>query len=104
MVKKINEDAFQQVIDSPVALIDFSATWCGPCKMMAPVLETVSEEFDGKIAFFNIDVDDNPALAGRFGIQSIPSLVLLKNGKPADMAIGFKPKEQISAWLTSNLA
>lgn len=103
MVKKINESEFAQVKDSKVALIDFSATWCGPCKMLSPVLEGVSEDFAGQVDFYNIDVDDNPEIAGEYDIQSIPALVILKNGVKADMSVGFKPKDAIEAWIRSNL-
>ena len=103
MVKKINESEFAQVKESKVALIDFSATWCGPCKMLSPVLEGVSEDFAGQVDFYNIDVDDNPEIAGEYDIQSIPALIIRKNGVKADMAVGFKPKDAIEAWIRSNL-
>ena len=66
MVKKISQNEFNEVTASEVAVIDFSATWCGPCKMLAPVLEEVSEEYAGKVNFFNVDVDENPDLAMLF--------------------------------------
>ncbi|MBR1743145.1 MAG: thioredoxin, partial [Lachnospiraceae bacterium] len=67
MVKKISQDEFEQT-QSGVAVVDFSAVWCGPCKMVAPVLEELSEELDGKINFFNVDVDENQDLAEKYGI------------------------------------
>ena len=104
MVKKINEAQFEsEAKNSPVAVVDFSATWCGPCRMLAPVLEAVSEEFAGEVDFYNVDVDDCPGLAGEYRVQSVPCLVLMKNGDYADQSIGFKPQPMLSAWIKANL-
>lgn len=103
MVKKISENEFQQVTDAQVAVIDFSAVWCGPCKMLAPVLETVSEELGDKAAFYNVDVDENPGLAAKYGITNIPALVVLKNGEKVDQQVGFQPKENISQFIQAQL-
>ena len=103
MVKKISQNEFSEVTASEVAVIDFSATWCGPCKMLAPVLEEVSEEYAGKINFFNIDVDENPDLAREYKIMNIPALLVLKKGEKADMQIGFAPKENIVEFLEKQL-
>ena len=103
MVKKISENEFSEVLGSKAALVDFSATWCGPCKMLAPVLEGISEAYGDKVAFYNIDVDDNPSLAAEYGIQSIPALGFFKDGKKVDMSVGFRPKEALTAWIDSNL-
>ena len=84
MVKKISQNEFNEVTASEVAVIDFSATWCGPCKMLAPVLEEVSEEYAGKVNFFNVDVDENPDLAMQYKIMNIPALVVLKKGEKVD--------------------
>ena len=100
MVKKISQNEFNEVIASEVAVIDFSATWCGPCKMLAPVLEEVSEEYAGKVNFFNVDVDKNPDLAMEYRIQSIPALVLFKDGKEADRSIGVIPKDKIEEFIS----
>ena len=75
MITKINEEVFKtQVVNDPVAVVDFSATWCGPCRMLAPVLEDLSEQLEGRAKFYNVDVDDDSALAAGFGI---PGVVLL---------------------------
>lgn len=103
MVKKISEKEFAEVKEQGVALIDFSATWCGPCKMLAPVLEEVSEELGDKVAFYNVDVDENPELAEAFDITNIPALALLKNGEKVDMQVGFAPKDNIIAFINSQL-
>ena len=104
MVTKINEQEFKsKVVNEAVAVVDFSATWCGPCRMLAPVLEELSEEFEGKVNFYNVDVDDDTPLAAAFGISSVPTVLLLKNGKVADQSIGFRPASSMKAWIEGNL-
>ena len=104
MVKKINEEQFNsEAKKSAVAVVDFSATWCGPCRMLAPVVEALSEEFAGRVDFYNVDVDDSPALAGQYRVQSVPCLVLLKKGELAGQSIGFRPQAMLSQWIKSNL-
>ena len=103
MVKKIGANEFGEAKKSACALVDFSASWCGPCRMLAPIVEAVSEKLAGRVDFFNVDVDDAPELAAAYGVSSIPCLVLLKNGIEADQSIGFRPGPQIKAWIESNL-
>lgn len=103
MVKKMTTKEFEQMNKEGIVLIDFSATWCGPCQMIAPVLEKVSEEYEGKVTFCNVDVDENPDLAGEYSVQSIPALVLLKNGQVQDTAVGFQPAEEIKQFLDQHL-
>ena len=104
MVKKINAEEFVNEAEKrAVAIVDFSATWCGPCRMMAPVLEELSEEMSGKADFYNLDVDEAPEVAAKFGISSIPCLVLLKNGQAVSQSVGFRPGPQIKAWIEGNL-
>ncbi len=104
MVKKINAEQFQsEALKSPVAVVDFSATWCGPCRMLAPVLEGVSEKLAGKVDFYNVDVDEANQLAMEYRINSVPCLLLFKNGDLADQSLGFKPEPLILEWIQENL-
>ena len=103
MALNLNKDNFDQSISSGVALVDFWAEWCGPCKMLGPVLEEVSEELSGKADFFAVDVDENQGLAIKNKIQSIPAIVIFKNGEPVDRQIGFLPKAQLVDFISKNV-
>lgn len=103
MVKIIKENEFKDSVKSGYSVVDFSATWCGPCQMLAPVMEEVSESMAGKAAFFNIDVDEAPNLCNELGIMSVPAVLLFKDGNLVSQSIGFIPKEAIESWLTANL-
>lgn len=104
MVKKINAEQFEsEAKKSAAAVVDFSATWCGPCRMLAPVVESVSEKLAGQVDFYNVDVDDAPELAAAYKVQSVPCLVMMKNGQFVDQSIGFKPEAMILNWVKGNL-
>ena len=104
MVRKINEQEFlNEAKAADAAVVDFNATWCGPCRMLAPVLETVSEELGDRVSFYSVDVDECPELAAEYRVQSVPCLVLMKNGAFVDQSIGFKPQSALSAWIRGNL-
>ena len=99
MVKKITNNDLTEANASGVALIDFSAVWCGPCKMLAPIVDELAEEMTGKVDFYSVDVDANMDLAQKFRIMNIPALVVLKNGEQVGMAVGFQPKEELKKFL-----
>lgn len=80
-------------------LVDFWATWCGPCRMLAPVLEELAAEYDGRVLVGKVNVDEQPALAARYGIQSIPTVMLFKNGDVKDTMVGYRPKAQLEQLL-----
>ena len=80
-------------------LIDFWATWCGPCRMMAPIIEEIAEEKDGVLKVAKVDVDEEPELATKFGIVSIPTLVLMKGGQVVDVLVGYRPKDAVLAFV-----
>ena len=94
MVKKVDQSQFDEVRKSKAAVIDFSATWCGPCQMLAPILDELSGEVDS-VDFYNVDVDENPDLAREFRIMNIPAVVALKDGQIVGQQIGFVPKEDL---------
>ncbi len=103
MVKKIENNNMDEALKSKAAVVDFSATWCGPCKMLAPVLDGVAEEYAGKVDFFNADTDENTALAQQYGITNIPALIFLKDGKPVSQNVGFVPKDALKGWIDAQL-
>lgn len=100
MVKEITNNNFENVKNAPLAVVDFNATWCGPCRMLAPIIEELSEEMNG-VEFFACDVDDNGDLAMQFNIQSIPAVGIFKNGQLAEMMIGFRPKDAMKSFIAS---
>ena len=84
-------------------LVDFWATWCGPCKAVAPILEKLSAEYKGKARIGKLDVDSNPATAAKYGVMSIPTLLLFKGGKMADKIVGAQPREAIAGMIQRHL-
>jgi thioredoxin 1 len=84
-------------------LVDFWATWCGPCRMMAPTLDAVASEYAGRAKVGKLNVDDNPEIAGRYGIRSIPTLLLFKNGEIQEQVVGLVPKEALVRILDKHL-
>ena len=102
----VSDSTFEkQVLESeqPV-LVDFWAEWCGPCKMIAPVLKELAQEMDGKLTIGKLDVDENQNTAMAYGVFSIPTLLLFKNGEPVERIVGFQPKPQLMNRLQAHLS
>ncbi len=93
MVKHVTKNDFDTEIKDGVVVVDFAATWCGPCKMLGPILEDLSGEYEGKIKFLKVDVDDDADLAMQYKISSVPALIAFKNGEVIDKQIGLKQKD-----------
>lgn len=113
------EQVRREVIDHPVkvdasnfddvlskhnnVVVDFWAEWCMPCRMIAPIIEQLAKEYAGKVVFAKLNTDENPMIAGRYGITGIPTLIFFKNGRPVDKVVGALPKAELKRWVERNL-
>ena len=101
----VTDSSFQaDVIDAakPV-LVDFWAEWCGPCRMIGPALEEISEELGGKVTIAKLNIDENPDAPSRYGVRGIPTMILFKNGAPAATKVGAAPKSQLKGWIEGEI-
>ena len=103
-VKHVKTEEFEAVVETaPLAMLDFWADWCGPCKMLSPTIEALAEQYEGKALIAKVNVDEEPELARAFGVMSIPTVVFLKNGREFDRKVGLMPAAVYSGVLDQNL-
>lgn len=102
-IVNVTDQTFQTETSTGLVLADFWAAWCGPCKMIAPVLEELDTELGDKVKIVKLDVDENQETAAQFGVMSIPTLLLFKDGEVVDKVVGFQPKEALAERLNSHL-
>jgi len=103
-IKHLTTAEFDAAVDAaPLAMVDFWAAWCGPCKMLSPAVEELAEQYGDKVLVGKVNVDEEPDLARRFGVMSIPTVVFLKNGREFDRKVGVMPPDAFSAVLDENL-
>lgn len=101
----LSDATFQKDVETGtgVVLVDFWATWCGPCKMIAPIVEQIASENEGKITVGKLDVDANGQTAMKYGVMSIPTLILFKDGQPVERLVGYQPKERLMSKIKQHL-
>lgn len=103
-LKHLKKTDFDAAVDAaPLTMVDFWADWCGPCKMVGPVVEKIAADYDGKALVAKVNIDEEPELAQRFGVMSIPTLLFLKNGREFDRKVGVMPPEAFTSVLDENL-
>ncbi|MDF2503459.1 MULTISPECIES: thioredoxin [Clostridium] len=103
MVKDINDANFQEEVKSGTVVVDFWAAWCGPCKMLGPVINELSGELEGRAKFLKVNVDENPVVSSNYKIASIPTVLVFKDGNIAETLVGFRPKAALKEVLEKHI-
>ena len=105
MVAHVTSKQLEEILSKSdkAVFCDFWATWCGPCRMLAPVYQDISEQYEGQAVFVKLDVDENEAAAMKYGISSIPNIIAFKNGQPIDSSLGFVPQASLENFVKENL-
>jgi len=106
VAREVTDSSFESDVlkaGRPV-VVDFWAVWCGPCRMVAPIVEELSTEYDGKVDFYKLNVDENPETSMKYGIRSIPTLLVFKDGQPVDQVVGAVPKKELQKHVDAVLA
>lgn len=99
MAQVINSEEFNNLVENTegIAVVDFFATWCGPCKMLAPLFQEVGNEFEEKADFYKVDIDESLDIARQFSVSTVPTVIIFRNGEPIERLVGFMPKENLAA-------
>jgi thioredoxin 1 len=102
---KVTDQSFEADVlkSSEPVVVDFWAEWCGPCRMIGPALEEISNEMQGKVKIAKVNIDENPQIAAQYGIRSIPTMFVFKNGEKVDQKVGAAPKGDLSRWIQKNV-
>ncbi|ALS25965.1 thioredoxin [Paenibacillus cisolokensis] len=103
MAVALTKDNFAKSIENGVSIVDFWAPWCGPCKMQLPIVEELATEMEGKAVVAKVNVDEEPEIASQYGVMSIPTLILFKDGQPVDKMVGVQSKETLKSKIQSQL-
>jgi thioredoxin 1 len=106
LTKAVTDDSFRQdVLESATpVLVDFWAEWCGPCRMVAPILDDIAKEYAGKLTIAKVNIDENPATPNDYAVRGIPTMMLFRDGKLVDTKVGALPKGQLKDWIASRIA